>query len=98
MSYFFWVYRETTPPDFSGVYKLQEEEEISELPKKKMKVQNVVLSSSDDSEDGVLEEDREATMFKKSTRILDTMTPEALLLTLKHGRKELLVVAGLYTL
>ena len=36
---------------------------------------------------------QEATMFKKSTRILDTMTPEALLLTLKHGRKELLVMA-----
>ena len=54
---------------------------------------DAILSSSNDSEDGAQDEDREATMFKKSTRILNTMTPGALLLTLKHGRKELLVMA-----
>ena len=77
-----------------GVYKLQEEEEDESPPKKKPKLHDAILPSSDDSsEDSLPEEDREAIMFRKSTRILDTMTPEALLLTLKHGRKELLVVA-----
>ena len=76
-----------------GVYKIQEQEETDEPPKRKTKLHNAILSSSKDSKDGLQEEDREATMFKKSTRILNTMTPEALLLTLKYGREQLLVMA-----